>query len=203
MKQHRFSSLWASLFTFHFTILFYQTKRWGYASSCWMPSARKKGHAQTVAEVGRPFGVCLSMVIAGHPFIIAIYSLMKKVKKPEHKVRTACLAREDIRIWSSFLTSFNGRFSSNNRVLTLTRMFTSAWLHSTSAGFSGCFQKEWIYGGWSGSWLGKDILVLEDYAVVVAVATCGQSLHNKVETLYSMISGVHEIRSCYMRIMVK
>ena len=118
-------------------------------------------------------------VVAGRPFITAIYSLMKKVKKPEHKVRITRLAKEDIRIWSSFLTSFNGRSFFQQSCADFdpdVHLYTDA---STSAGFGGCFQKEWIYGGWSGPWLGKDILVLEAYAVVVAVATWGQSLRDR------------------------
>ena len=51
---------------------------------------------------------------------------------------------------------------------------------STSTGFGGCFQKKWVYGGWSG----KDILVLGAYVVVVAVVTWGQSLCNRSNLLH-------------------
>ena len=129
-------------------------------AECCQPE--RKGHTEAVTEVGRPLGVCFRAVVAGRPFITAIYSLMKKVKKPEHKVRITGLAKEDIRIWSSFLTSFNGRsfFQQSCADFHLDiHLYTNA---STSADFGGCFQKEWIYGGWSGPWLGKDILLCVD-----------------------------------------
>ena len=116
-------------------------------------------------------------VVPGRPFLAAMYSVMKKISKPHHKARLSALAKQDLVIWSSFLTSFNGRafFQEVSKDYQLHLHTDTSTLH----GYGACFRKEWFFGGWSANWRTRDIMVLEAYPILAAIATWGEQLRNK------------------------
>ena len=116
-------------------------------------------------------------VVPGRPFLAAMYSVMKKISKPHHKVRLSTLAKHHLVIWSSFLISFNGRafFQEVSKDYQLHLHTDAPTLH----GYGACFRKEWFFGGWSANWRTRDIMVLEAYPILAAIATWGEQLRNK------------------------
>ena len=118
-------------------------------------------------------------VVPGRPFLATLYSLTKGIRRQCYKVRLTRAAKEDLAIWSTFLTDFNccsffleGTVHSRVDV----GLYTDA---STTVGFGVCCGSEWVCGRWSGVWLGKGILVLETYAVLLAMAVWGPQLANR------------------------
>ena len=118
-------------------------------------------------------------VVPGRPFLSALYATMKRLKKRHHKICLPTIVCEDLLIWKTFLSTFNG----NSLFLTKCdardqslELYTDA---STGVGFGACFGHEWVCGSWSESWKNRDILVLELYAVVLATVIWGAQLANK------------------------
>ena len=118
-------------------------------------------------------------VVPGRPFLATLYSLTKGIRRQCYKVRLTRAAKEDLAIWSTFLTDFNccsffleGTVHSRVDV----GLYTDA---SPTVGFGVCCGSEWVCGRWSGVWLGKGILVLETYAVLLAMAVWGPQLANR------------------------
>ena len=118
-------------------------------------------------------------IIPGRPFLTSLYAATKKVKKPHHKVRLTQMVKEDLWIWKTFLNEFNGRSffldpcADSDPSL---QLYTDA---SSTIGYGACFGHEWVCGQWTDLWKSCDILVLEMYAVLLAVVLWGSSLANK------------------------
>ena len=113
------------------------------------------------------------VVIPARPFLSATYALSRKLYRPHHKARLTELVKEDLVIWEEFLSSFNGvSFFLQDLVNSDPdlHLYTDA---STTVGFGACLKKEWTCGRWAGVWTGKDILVLETYPVLLALAIWG------------------------------
>ena len=84
--------------------------------------------------------------------------------------------REDVQLWGSFLTDFNGRSLFHPDVWcdsTSLNLYTDA---SGSLGYGAVYGSRWLYGAWSDEWKGCSITLLELYPIVLAVTTWGALL---------------------------
>ena len=106
------------------------------------------------------------------------YDLTVKAKKPHHFIKLNSEVKEDMKVWLSFLESFNGKAYfpesewSDNEILELyTVRVQRLW------GF-GIF--EWVFFQWQQNWadLGilKDITFLEFVPIVLSMAIWGSRL---------------------------
>ena len=100
------------------------------------------------------------------------------ISKPFHFIRITKEVREDLQLWGSFLTDFNGRSLFHPDVWcdsTSLNLYTDA---SGSLGYGAVYGSRWLYGAWSDEWKGCNITLLELYPIVLAVTTWGALLAN-------------------------
>ena len=101
------------------------------------------------------------------------------VSIPFHFIRITKRVHDDLQLWGSFLSEFNGRSPflpdvwSNSETLNL---FTDA---SGSLVYGTVFGWRWLYGEWSEEWIGENITLLELDPIVLAVTTWSASLENQ------------------------
>ena len=118
---------------------------------------------------------CAKAMSSARAFIRRMYARMSQAKRPHHRIRLTKGIKEDLVIWQTFLTKFNG----------ISYMLDSDWTSSQlqlltdSAGGSclGCgayFQGDWAFLRWPESW--NDSNILRDISfldlVPVALAVC-------------------------------
>ncbi|KAM9308277.1 uncharacterized protein PAF06_012463 [Gastrophryne carolinensis] len=135
----------------------------------------KLNFACKVLPMGRVFSRRLSLATAG-------------VKEAHHFIRLTGGLKEDLRMWVSFLSSFNGRVYwldpvRENREVGL---FTDA---AGSTGFGAYFAGRWCAAPWpervrSSSDI-RNLALLELFPVVVALAFWGEDLQNKSVLFHS------------------
>ena len=118
-------------------------------------------------------------VPAGRAFCSRFLNLLSKFKKPSHRLRVTCEARLDAEWWLKFLKQFNG-----TSVITLDHHIDSKDLmFACDASLSGggfFMGRQWSYVKWGPNTLGWSISLLEIYILVIAVATFGGQLANKI-----------------------
>lgn len=113
------------------------------------------------------------------------YDLTKHAKKPHHFIKLNEETKEDIRMWLTFLKSFNGKsyfpesdWTSNDVI----ELFTDA-AGSIGMGCGAYFSSEWVYLHWPNSWAEsgamKDITFLEFIPIVLSMEIWGIQLQNK------------------------
>jgi hypothetical protein len=125
------------------------------------------------------------VVAPGRAFSRRLISATCKVTKPHHRIRVSQEMREDLKVWLSFLSDYNG----------ITVMLDNVWtsneticLFTDSAGgrdkgFGIYFQGKWAQGCWPKEWADNgilaDITFLELFPVVISVHIWGIHLKNK------------------------
>ena len=101
------------------------------------------------------------------------------ISQPHFFIRLNRNVKGNLRIWQTFLSSFNGRSLflddtwSNNHKLNL---YTDA---SGAIGFGALFGREWCYGKWLENWLKYSIAVLEFYPIVLSLCLWGHRMRNQ------------------------
>ncbi|KAM9330745.1 LOW QUALITY PROTEIN: uncharacterized protein PAF06_017672 [Gastrophryne carolinensis] len=128
----------------------------------------KLNFACKVLPMGRVFSRRLSLATAG-------------VREPHHFIRLSAAMKEDIRMWITFLRSFDGLayWLDPVRANDELELFTDA---AGSVGF-GAYWGRWCAGPWPGRWRDSDLVrnlaFLELFPLVVAVTLWGEVLRNK------------------------
>jgi hypothetical protein len=112
------------------------------------------------------------------------------IRKPHHRIRVSKSMREDIKVWLTFLSEYNGvtvitdnAWASNETL----ELFTDS-AGGQNRGFGIYFQGKWTQKCWPKLWeemgILKDITFLELFPVVVALCTWGEQLKNKEMVWY-------------------
>ena len=125
------------------------------------------------------------VVAPGRAFCRRLIDATCKVNKSHHKIRVSKAMKADMRVWTSFLSQYNG----------VTVMLDSLWtsneainLFTDSAGgknrgFGIFFQGKWAQACWPEHWIKSgilsDITFLELFPIVVAVNIWGSYLRNR------------------------
>ncbi|MDY6841666.1 MAG: reverse transcriptase domain-containing protein [Pseudomonadota bacterium] len=120
-------------------------------------------------------------VIPGRAFCRRLIDATRGARKPQHRIRITEAMREDLRVWDSFLKTYNGA----------SFMFEQSWedndsLHlytdaAGSWGFGAFFENSWTSGTWPAHWQDNspDITFKELFPIAVAVEIWGEKFSNK------------------------
>ena len=119
-----------------------------------------------------------SVIAPGRAFLRRLIDLTRGATLPHHFIRLRHEVKEDLRVWLSFLSSFNGisffldeTWCNSNKL----NLFTDA---SGSIGFGAIFGREWCYGRWPTQWLHRNIAILEFYPIVLSLCLWGNKMQN-------------------------
>lgn len=119
-----------------------------------------------------------SVVTPGRAFLRRLIDLTRGAARPHHFIRLRYEAKEDLKVWLSFLSSYNGKsFFIDETWCNSTKLnlFTDA---SGSIGFGAIFGSDWCYGRWPTHWLHRNIAILEFYPIVLSLLLWGHKMQN-------------------------
>ena len=139
---------------------------------------RKKVTLKEIQSLMGMLNFACSVVVPGRASLQRLIDLTVGVHSPYHYVRINREVKADLKLWQSFLTSFNGRsffledFWDSSDMLEL---FTNA---AGSSGFGAIFGRKWCYGKWPGNWLHQNIAILEFYPIVLSLYLWGHHMQN-------------------------
>lgn len=134
---------------------------------------RKKVTLQEVQSLTGLLNFACSVIQPGQAFLRRHVDLTLGVKKANHKIRLNREVKEDLKIWLSFLSNFNGKsFFMEDRWLHSPKLnlFTDA---SGAIGFGTIFGPHWCYGKWPTNWEHLNIAILEFYPIVLSLYLWG------------------------------
>ena len=125
------------------------------------------------------------VVLPGRAFCRRLIDATCNIRKPRHRIRVSKSMREDIKVWLTFLSEYNGvtvitdnAWASNETL----ELFTDS-AGGQNRGFGIYFQGKWAQKCWPKLWeemgILKDITFLELFPVVVALCIRGEQLKNK------------------------
>ena len=120
-----------------------------------------------------------SVITPGRVFIRRLINLTVGVRRAHHSIRVTMETKRDLRLWETFLASFNGKsFFLDEAWLTSVnlKVYTDA---AQSRGYGIIFGKHWAYGTWPDAWKTHNICFLEFFPIVVALSTWCRELRNK------------------------
>jgi hypothetical protein len=147
-----------------------------------------KANKVTLCDLKSPIGLlnfaCLT-IAPGRTFIRRLIDATCNVNKPHHKIRATKAIKEDLKVWITFLTDYNGvtvmldnLWTSNETV----EFYTDSAGGSTR-GFGIYFQGKWAHACWPKDWVDNQLLAeitfLEMFPIVIAINIWGASLKNK------------------------
>ena len=140
---------------------------------------RKKATRREVQSLIGLLNFACSVIVPGRAFLRWLIDLTIAVRSPNHFIRLTRSVKEDLRVWSSFLTDFNCKSFflddqwTNSAKLSL---FTDS---AGSLGFGAIFGINWCYGQWPVNWVGLNIAILEFYPIVLSLYLWGSHLKNR------------------------
>ena len=120
-----------------------------------------------------------SVIVPGQTFLRRLINLTVGVKRPRYFIRLNRETKSDLKLWLTFLESYNGRsFFLDYNWLSSAKLH----LHTNAAGSLGygtVFGSHWLYGQWPSNWLGRNIIVLEMFPIVISLSIWASELANK------------------------
>ena len=136
----------------------------------------------TLSELQSLIGIlsfACSVILPGRAFIRRLIDLTIGIVKPYHRIRLTKQVKLDLAVWLKFLEEFNGKsffLYGSSQTSNLLQLYTDA---SGNGGYGAVYNTEWFFGTWPKSWLKYNIMVLELYPIVAAVAVWGYKWKNK------------------------
>ena len=105
-----------------------------------------------------------SVIVPGRTFLRRLINLTVGIKRPRYFIRLNRETRSDLKLWLTFLNSYNGRLFFLDYI-----WLSSAKLHlytdaAGSLSYGAVFGRHWFYSKWPDNWLGRNIIVLEMFA---------------------------------------
>ncbi|XP_068721411.1 uncharacterized protein [Montipora capricornis] len=140
---------------------------------------RKKVTLKEVQSLTGLLNFACSVVRPGRAFLRRLIDRTVGIRSPEHRIRLNKEVKQDLKLWLSFLSNFNGRsFFLEEHWLSSTKLnlFTDA---SGSLGFGAIFGSHWCYGKWPPGWVQKNIAFLEFYPIVLSLHLWGEAMCNQ------------------------
>lgn len=119
-----------------------------------------------------------SVVLPGRAFLRRLISLILGIREPFHYLRITEEAKADLRMWSQFISDFNGKsMFMNDRFLSsdVISLYTDA---AASLGYGAIYSSYWFYGSFPKECRQLNITLLELYPIVVAVSVWGHLWKN-------------------------
>ena len=140
---------------------------------------RKKVTLKEIQSLTGLLNFACSVVVPGRAFLRRLIDLTIGVRAPHFRIRLSREVKADLRVWQTFLSSFNGRsfflsdaWCTSNQV----ELYTDA---SGAHGFGAIFGPKWCYGKWPDSWRHKNIAFLEFYPIVLSLHLWGSDMRNR------------------------
>lgn len=141
--------------------------------------SRKKVTLKELQSLLGLLNFACSVVVPGRVFLRRLINLTIGILQSHHLIRLTLEAKKDLRIWETFLGSFNGKsffleegWASSYSLC----FFTDA---AQSSGYGIIFGKQWAYGAWPDSWKDHHISFLEFFPIVVGLSLWCRDLQNK------------------------
>ena len=107
-----------------------------------------------------------SVVTPGRVFLRRLINLTIDIKQSHHFIRLTTEVKGDLRIWNTFMSSFNGKafFLEDDWASSYSlRFYTDS---AQSSGYGLIFGTQWAYGTWPDSWKDHHISFLEFFPIV-------------------------------------
>jgi hypothetical protein len=127
-----------------------------------------------------------SVVAPGRPFLGRLHQMLRgrPVRIPHLHLRLTRGAKEDLKMWESFLHQFNGvsMFLPNDPV---SASSLGLYFHSSDKGLGICFNNQWVSIPWPQEWLSKKPLTRPLLTVLIAVEVFHNVLRDKRVALES------------------
>ena len=140
---------------------------------------RKKVTLKEIQSLTGLLNFACTVVVPGRAFLRRLIDLTEGVRSPYHVIRMTREVKDDLAVWQSFLTGFNGKsffledtWYSSEKL----NLFTDA---SGSLGFGAVFGSKWCYGPWPASWINRNIALLEFYPIVLSLSLWGSEMQNR------------------------
>lgn len=145
--------------------------------------------------------LCFSckVIPMGRVFCRRLYMATRGLKHPGSHVRLVSALRDDLRLWDSFLSDFNGHSMWQSEFVEARSLslFTDA---AGSFGFGAFWAGHWCAEQWPVDWIEagvtRNITLLELFPVLVSLALWGQSFANKRILLHTDNKGVLYAINC-------
>ena len=121
---------------------------------------------------------CL-VVTPGRVFLRRLINLTIDIKQSHHFIRLTTEVKGDLRIWNTFMSSFNGKafFLEDDWASSYSlRFYTDS---AQSSGYGLIFGTQWAYGTWPDSWKDHHISFLEFFPIVLGFCLWCSQLKNK------------------------
>ena len=155
-----------------------------------------KKRSVTLRELQSLIGLlnfCCSVVVPGRAFLRRLIDLTSGLTRPHHHIRLNREAKQDIRMWFTFLDSFNGRaFFLSDRWDNSFRLglYTDA---AASKGYGAIFGKHWFGGAFPTEWKDFNITFLELFPIVLAVHIWGSHMSDRCVLFFTDNSALVDI----------
>ena len=134
-----------------------------------------------------------SVIVPSRTFLHRLINLTVGVKRPRHFIRLNRETKTDLRLWLTFLESYNGKSFFLDYI-----WLSSAKLHLyTDAagllGYGAVFGAHWFFSPWPHSWIGRNIIVLEMFPIVISVSIWASDPANKCILFHTDNLGLVEV----------
>ncbi|XP_046567983.1 uncharacterized protein LOC124276384 [Haliotis rubra] len=137
--------------------------------------------------IGKLNFICRAIPM-GRAFCRRLIDLLCQGKQPFHHIRITEWVKQDLHMWLTFLTKFNGVSVFQDQLWvdnSHLQLYTDA---SGSTGFGAYLQGEWFCGRWPDQWVVNgttlDMTFLELFPIVLAIKIWGPQLANKKILFY-------------------
>ena len=140
---------------------------------------RKKVTLKEIQSLVGLLNFACSVIRLGRAFLRRLIDLTVGVRMPNHYIRLNREVKEDLNLWLSFLSNFNGKsFFLEDTWLNSSKLnlFTDA---SGALGFGAIFGSHWCYGKWPSDWQYQNIAILEFYPIVLSLYLWGATMSNQ------------------------
>ena len=134
-----------------------------------------------------------SVIVPGRPFLHRLINLTVGVERPHHFIPLNRKTKADLCLWLTFLESYNGKsFFLDYIWLSSAKLnlYTDA---AGSLGYGAIFGTHWFFGQWPHNWLGRNIIVLQMFPIVISVSTWASELANKWILFHTDNQGLVEV----------
>lgn len=119
-----------------------------------------------------------SVIQPGRAFLRRMINLTMKVSETQKHIHLTSEVKKDMQIWLLFLDSFNGKSLFLNETFLSSKTIQ---LHTDSAqskGYAGVYNAKWFYGPFPEDWKALNIMTLEFYPIILAIAIWGPLWQN-------------------------
>ena len=144
----------------------------------------EKGDLERPPSIIGLLNFACSVIIPGRAFLRRLINLIIGIKRPYHFIRLNTEVKKDLRIWQTFLDSFNGksffleeRWSSSYSLC----FYSDA---AQSKGYGLIFGKQWAYDSWPESWTEYSISFLEFFPIVAGLGIWSNEFKNRRVLFY-------------------